>query len=230
MSNRRFTQFYQTLHKSVVQLDCNFTVAAADSAGLGITGLVGAGIENVFMHTSATPGNGNGSYLNPNPANGIIIVQFEDNYPYLIGAGGKIATALSGSAILVASAGVTNNTTYVITVVGTTTTAGWQHLGLPLGVVPAVGAAFVATATTTSSGTGAVQVQSSTGSGVGHLQIIGNPNKTITSGIGALTGASTGPYLIMGAYSTNTLTAPTDGSLIRLEFTFSNSFIQNQGY
>ncbi|MES1988074.1 MAG: hypothetical protein V4440_08605, partial [Pseudomonadota bacterium] len=149
MANRRFTQFNYSLHTMPVWLDCSFTVD--DSNANGITGLVGPGIQAVYMHTATTPSAGN-----PNPAAGIAIVQFQDNYfkSYHL-VGGQVSPA-SGSSILVASAGTVATTTYQITILGTTTTAGWQSLGLPVGITPAVGVPFVATATTTATGTGAV--------------------------------------------------------------------------
>lgn len=54
MANRYFTQFYGSLHKKPVQLDCSFTVASTAANGLGIKNLYGPGIANVFMNTSPT--------------------------------------------------------------------------------------------------------------------------------------------------------------------------------
>lgn len=54
MANRWYTQFYGSLHKKPVQLDCNFVVDPANGNGLGIRNLKGPGIANVFMHTTAS--------------------------------------------------------------------------------------------------------------------------------------------------------------------------------
>ena len=54
MANRWYTQFYGSLHKKPVQLDCNFIVDASNGNGLGIRSLKGPGIANVFMHTTAS--------------------------------------------------------------------------------------------------------------------------------------------------------------------------------
>lgn len=210
-----------------VLLDCQFTVAAADAGGLGITGLKGPGVQAVYMHTSQTPATGN-----PNPANGICLVQLQDNYYYdYLGFMGQV-TALSGSSILVASAGVAINTTYVITILGTTTTAGWQSLGLPVGITPAVGVAFVATATATATGTGAVQVPHANGTGIQSIEQVGAPGLTVNP-----SGLNRGyPYLIfrfMGPTNSSTTTpiavAPRDGSIISLKLYLSNSSVVVQG-
>ncbi len=52
MANRRFTQFFYTLHNYPVLLDCNFVVAPTDPAG--VSSLKGPGIDDVFMNSSAS--------------------------------------------------------------------------------------------------------------------------------------------------------------------------------
>ncbi len=188
MANRRFNQFFNTFHKMPVLLDCQFTVDATDSNG--ITGLKGAGIQNVWMHTSTTP-----SALNPNPAAGYAIVQLQDNYNKLFGFESAVKSPLSGSSLLVASAGLSVGQPYVITILGTTTTAAWHTLGVPAGIAPAVGVAFVA-ANTSAVGTGAVQVPKVGGSGIVSVDLFGNPDLSIQSTAGNNMGVSSGSYLI----------------------------------
>lgn len=54
MSNRRDIQFLYNPHNKATLIDCKFTVASTDAAGVGITGLnKGGRIANVFMNTSA---------------------------------------------------------------------------------------------------------------------------------------------------------------------------------
>lgn len=190
MANRRFNQFFNTLHKMPILLDCNFVVDSTSTSG--ITSLKGAGIQNVYMHTSGSPVAGN-----PNPASGIAIVQLQDNYNRYFGGFSSIFSPQSGSSILVASAGVVNHTAYVITIVGTTTAAGWQSLGLPVGITPAVGVSFIATATTTAAGTGAVQVPKVGGSGIVSIDVVGNPNTMLTSSAANVVGISSGAYMIV---------------------------------
>ena len=67
-------------HVTPVLVDCNFVVDPTNGNGLGIRNLKGQGVQNVFMHTSATPGKGPNGLLNPNPASGLIMIQFADNF------------------------------------------------------------------------------------------------------------------------------------------------------
>lgn len=166
-------------HVTPVLLDMHFQVQSADTGGFGITGLKGPGIKNVFMHTSATPGTNNGM-TNPNPAAGYILVQLKDSYTRLFAASANFVSPNSGSNLLVASAGLTIGQVYVISVLGTTTQAQWQILGVPPGATASVGMAFVALATSCT-GTGAVQLPAAAGSGIDHVEIVGLPDKSIAS-------------------------------------------------
>lgn len=206
-----------------VLLDCNFIVDSTNGNGLGIRSLKGQGIQAVYMHTSATA-----DANNPNPPAGYAYVQLQDNYFRTYGGFSGQVTPVSGSSILVASAGTTAGLIYVITIVGTTTTAGWQSLGLPVGITPAVGVAFVATATTTATGTGAVQVPHDNGCGIWFLEGIGDGNLSLNP-----SGNGRGyPYQIirfMGPTDSSTTTpiakAPRDGSTVSLKFYLSNSSV-----
>jgi len=214
-----------SFHPMPVKLDCSFTVDATNANG--ISGLAGNGIASVYMHTSTTPSAGN-----PNPANGICKVEFSDNYYEMLSLTSSFMSPASGTPILVASAGVVANTTYQITVVGTTTTAGWVSLGLPIGVTPAVGVCFVASATTTATGTGAVQVPHANGTGIQSVEVLGNPNLTLNP-IGLGRG---NPYLMLrfmgptGAGDTTPIAvAPRALSKINLGFLLSNSSVSVSG-
>lgn len=231
MANRRFTQFYNTLHNRPAQIDCKFTVASTDSGGLGITGLKGPGISNVFMHTSSTPAGGN-----PNPATGIILVELEDNYNQYYFGGAQMRSPQSGSNISISTgSSLTAHAPYVITALGNTTTAQWNTVGVPVGTAPAVGISFLAAATS-GSGTGVVQAPKATGSGTLAVEIIGSASLTCTSQAGGILGSGCGAYLMFQCLSatnssTTTLVAtnPADGTVIHMSFVFSNSFIQVQG-
>lgn len=214
MANRWFTQFFYTLHKKPVLLDCNFVVDSTNGNGLGIRSLKGPGIQSVYMHTSATPAAGN-----PNPALGIILVKFQDCYNrYYAGFSGQVA-ALTGSNVTATVANVAN----VITSLGTATLAQWQAVGFPTGFTPAVGAAFIATSTATIGGSATIQLSATHGSGIDHIEVIGDPNQTITSpGVG-------GGYMILQCYNGGTLTNPANGSVVGLAFELSSSYIQQQG-
>lgn len=194
MANRRFTQFFYTLHNKPTLLDCSFTVAATDTGGKGVTGLKGPGIQNVYMHTSATPAAGN-----PNPAVGYIYVQLQDNYNAFYGMGHSIISPNSGSDLAVTSgaAALSVGQVYVITAVGTTTAAQWVTLGVPIGTTAAVGVPFVALSTGVGAGTGMVQLSASAGSGINHIEMIGVPNLSIASKSATIAGQTNGSYLLL---------------------------------
>ena len=219
-------KLYQYEVKPVL-LSCNFVVDSANGNGLGLRNLKGAGVANVFMHTSATPGRGAGGALNPNPAPGIVVVQFQNNYQrYLGGFSGQVSP-LTGSALTSVSA----NTAYVITSLGTATLAQWQAKGLPVGFTPAVGAAFVATASGTIGGSATVKVPGV--SGIDQIEVIGDPNQTFSNSNLYQNG---GGYMLVQMLastnaSTTTLipTAPADGSVVSLSFYLSNSSVAVSG-
>lgn len=184
MSNRNFTQKFFTLQNYPVLLNCNFVVDSANANGLGVSSLKGPGIANVFMHTSQTPAAGN-----PNPEAGTAIIFLQDNYSKYLGGFNGFVSPPSGTSI---SSGMTTGRAYVISVLGTTTLAQWNTAGLPKGIVPAVGVAFIAAATSFS-GSGKVQVV--TPSLVSSIELVGDPNLTLNNSLGPLAGQ--GPYLIV---------------------------------
>jgi hypothetical protein len=228
MANRWFTQFIGTLEKKPVLLSCNFVVDSTNSNGLGQSSLKGPGIQQVYMHTSATPAAGN-----PNPPAGYAIIQLQDCYNRYLSKFSGLVSPLSGSALT----SVTSGDVYVITALGTATLAQWQAKGLPVGITPAVGVPFVATATGTIGGSAAVQVPSV--SGISAVEVIGSPDVTLTSNASSkaqILGVQSGAYLMvqfLGATSaTDTTlipTAPADGSIVELSFYLSNSVIKVQG-
>lgn len=229
------TFFYNTgkvfmKHNMPVILDCNFVVDVANGNGLGLRNLKGPGIQNAFMHTSASPGIGNNGVLNPNPASGYIAIQLSDNYnQYLYGASGFVSPA-SGANIAVTAAGalLTVGQVYIITVVGTTTAADWTALGLPTGVTPVAGAAFVAKATGAGVGSGQVQVPKANGSGITTIEVVGDPQKEIAPSSLAIQGSWIFVQCLAATAGGNTAlvaTAPADGSVVGLQFVLSNSSV-----
>lgn len=213
-----------------VKLDCNFIVDATNGNGLGLRSLKGSGIANVFMHTSATPGRGNYNILNPNPAAGIIKVQLQNQFNRVLGASHSIISPLSGSSLTATVA----NVTYVIVSLGTATVAQWVAKGFPVGVTPAVGAAFVASATGTIGGSAAVQAPSV--SAIMSIEGIGDPNVTLqnsnvyANGGGTLLLQCLAPTISTGAYVAPMIpTAPANGSVISLSLYMSNSSVSVAG-
>ncbi len=228
MANRRFTQFFQTLHSKPVLLDCHFSVSSTDSAGKGITGLKGGGIQNVFMHTSATKAAGSPGGTT-GPAAGLIYVQLQDNYNQFYGAWSDFRAPLSGADLAVTAAGaaLTVGQAYVITVLGTTTAANWVTLGLPIGTTAAVGVSFIAAAT--GAGTGSGKVELATGSGIDHIERFGKANLSIQSKSATIAGQTNGSYLIFACYAGGVVTAPADGSVCHLQMYFNNGSTLVQG-
>ncbi len=227
MSNRRDIQFTYNPHNKATLLDCTFTVASTDASGTGISNLNASGrIANVYMKTSATkaagsPGGSTG------PASGLIVVQLQDNYNSHLGSHIAQKAPLSGSDVVVTAAGahLTIGNIYVITLVGTSTAANWITLGVPANITPAVGVAFIAAATGAGTGSGTVQTPATAASGVFSIQQIGvHSNST-----GAYTlGNGNGTQLMYACYADSAadapvLTAPADGTVIRMLIYMNNS-------
>lgn len=122
--------------------------------------------------------------------------------------------------------------TFTSTVYNGNTTC-WRGVGLPGGVIPNVGASFIATATGFSTGGGSTgQVQAPSVSTISSVEVVGDPNQSVGPGptgnnggspnVGAwimvqflapvITGASS-PYT-----TTMTPTAPTNGSVVGMSF------------
>lgn len=109
--------FYSNIVKPV-KIDCNFVVDATNGNGLGIRSLKSNGyIQNVFMHTSATPGS-NGGFLNPNPASGYAVIQFKQNFKYYLGGFSGFVSPTTGSPLSISGSGLTVGVPYLIATVG----------------------------------------------------------------------------------------------------------------
>lgn len=230
MAGRNFanSRIY-TGHVMPVQIDCSFTVAATDSAGLGITGLVGAYVKAVYMHTSATP-----AALNPNPASGTILVQLADNYNGLYLARASIQSPASGSDVKIDNSAMTAGVAYIITTLGNATAAKWHAIGVPAGVTPAVGVAFIALSDGGAGNTltSRVQTTAAAGSGVFSIELVGNSNKSLAPLLSANQGY--GGQIILQSRNDSASDAPAiaaiaDGSVVSLSFLLSNSSILIQG-
>ena len=209
-------------YPSVVNM--NFTVDPANGNGLGIRSLKSNGyVENVFMHTSATPGSNNG-HLNPNPAVGLVLIQFKNWFNYYLGGSWGIVSPLSGTPVTSTTAGGA----YVIVSLGTTTLAQWNTAGLPAGIAPAVGVSFIAIATGAIGGTGAVEVPSV--SGIVAIEAIGDPNQSISNSNIAKNGGAYLALQLLGATNSSTTTliptAPATNSVIGLQVKYDRGSVQ----
>lgn len=208
-------QFGETSINSVVggsSVDASFTVASADAGGTGVTGLSGAGVASVFMHTSQTPATGS-----PNPAAGLIIVNLSNDYTAFVSGTYNLAQEPIGTPTNVTSA-LTPFSPYIISTVGTTTAAGFQTLGLTAGITPAVGVPFIAPSPAPSTtGTGAVAPPAL--SAISSVEVVGNPVASATG----LAGAQVILRALAATNSTTTTlipTAPTNGTLMTLHLVF----------
>ena len=214
---RTYKQFMYSLHNFPVMLTASFVVDSANGNGLGIRSLKAAGINNIFMHTSATPGANNG-FTNPNPAAGNIVVQFADGYTAYLGGYSGFVSPVSGTPILVTAAGahLTVGTAYIIVTLGTTTAADWVTMGLPVGIPAAVGVAFIAAATGAGVGSGAVEIASK--SGIRSIEAVGDANLSIGLNVG-----SSSQAIFQCLNDSNALAAPVDGSVCGMTFMLSLS-------
>lgn len=208
-----------SMHVSPVLLDCNFVVDSTNGNGLGIRSLKGPAVQAVYMHTSASPAAGN-----PNPAAGTILVQLQDNYNRSLSGAHAIVSPVSGTPLTSTVA----NTSYIIVALGTATAAQWQARGLPRGITPAIGAAFVATSSGAIGGSAAVEVAAAAGSGIASIETLGDPNATIAPNPTANQGY--GAYVILQCRDyAGAIAAPADGSVISLQLYLSNSSVLVQG-
>lgn len=209
--------FYSNVTQPV-DLFVNFTVDPANGNGLGVRSIKSNGyVQNVFMHTTATPGVGNGSLVNPNPQPGSIMVQFKNNYNYYLGGFSGAVSPLSGSPVTSTTTGLV----YVIVSLGTTTLAQWQAAGVLVGQTPAVGLAFVAKATGAIGGTGAVEVPATAGSGITSFEVQGDAHLSQNSSIAS----NAGMVVIINCYASGTLTAPASGSTLGMSFFWDASSV-----
>ena len=207
-------------------VECNFVVDSANGNGLGIRSLKSNGyIENVFMHTSATPGSNNG-HLNPNPAVGLALVQFKNNFNYYLGGFSGFVSPVGSS-----GASTTAHAATIITSLGTATLAQWQAVGLPAGLTPSVGMSFVATASGTVGGSATVAGPSV--SGITSFEVVGDPNQSLNNSNIA---SNAGAYVLvqlLGATSSSVTTliptAPANGSVLGMSFWFDGSTVTIDG-
>lgn len=197
-----------------------FTVNAADSGGLGITGLKSNGwVRYVFMNTSADVGSTDG-VTNPNPAAGNILIQLKQNFNVFYGLNWSSQAVVTGAA----GNSVTNGVSYQIVSLGTTTAAQWVTAGLTSGVTAAVGGSFNAIVTASIGGTGTVKAV--TNGAVDSIQVVGNPVLGNTTDIGRYGGTT---VLLQTLGSGLALANPTDETILSIRLYFDRSSVTIDG-
>lgn len=210
---------------------CNFIVDRTNGNGLGIRSLKSNGyIRNVFMNTSVTPGVNDGA-TNPNPLAGFATIQFKNNFNYYLGGFTGFVSPIT-SPTTSTNSGLTVGQAYVITVLGTTTLAEWQTIGLQPGLVPTVGQTFIAIATGTGgSHTGKVGLPAV--SGITSIEVVGNPNVSIANSSISPNGGAYVTVQFLGATSSGSTvlipTAPIASSTIGMTFYFDGSSVTVDG-
>jgi hypothetical protein len=224
MANRNFSNGGKLyiMETKPVMVTMNFIVDPTNENG--INSLKGATVKNVFMNAN-TPG-----ALNPDPVNGTIVIRLQDNYNRLLGITHSIVSPNSGSALKIDNAVLTPGTAYVISTLGDATAATWHALGVPDGVTPAVGVAFIAKTNGGSANvsTSRVMATASTGSSVASLEIVGDSNLSIAPD--GTKGQGFGAQIILQARDyAGALVAPAAGSLISITLFLSDSSLIVQG-
>jgi len=213
MANRNWlSQKMYQMEAYPVLVSCTFVVD--NTAAAGVSNLTGGTVQNVWMNSVAAGGG------NPNPVAGVIQINLQDNYSKLLGMSVAVAEPTSGAPLAAVVAGVP----YVITALGTTSLAQWQAVGLPVGVTPAVGQCFVATATQAIGGTGSVE----TGVDVAapEVSLAGDPNTMLQKSNSAVNG---GAQFVLITRAAGAVTALTNGTKVRVNLYLSNSSVQVQG-
>lgn len=210
MANRTFQNFghFYAPHTMPVLLDGNFSVGASGAVGT----LVGPMISSVTRLSA-----------------GVYKIQLQDNYNKFFGMQHWVQAPVTGSAI--AGGSFVAGTVYQIVSLGNTTTAQWVTAGVPAGIVPAVGVAFLAAGI----GAGTSTVKALGSSGISCIEVVGVSNLQISPSqyLGA---AYQGGYVIikcLGATATADTaliaTDPASGSQLGFSLYLSNSSVQVSG-
>lgn len=203
-----------------VQLHSSFLVDNTDPKG--VTNLKGAYIKDVFMHTSTTP-----SAENPNPVAGTIILQSHSAFNRLYIADFSIISPLGTPlAIDATSAALTVGVAYTITTVGDASAAQWLALGLPPGILPATGVAFIALVTGNgAASTARIAPTAAAGSGVASMEIVGSADSMLGANKLASGQLFASEIILQCRDYAGALVAPAAGSKIELRLLLSNSSV-----
>jgi len=224
-------KFYSNIAKPQ-QINLNFVIDSANGNGLGQRSLKSNGyIENVYCYTSATP-----SSKSPAPAAGFFVIQLKNNFNAFIGMAGGFVSSLTGSNKIDNTA-ITIGNPYIITTLGNATVAKWQAVGVPAGVTPAVGVAFIASSQGGSANTSTSRVSSPVPSGITSIEVIGDTKLTSNSNVYA----NAGQYIVC-QFLAPTVTAvtnafegpmiatqPTNNSVVAISLLFDGSSVSIDG-
>jgi len=194
MANRRFTQFYYTLHKMPVLIDGDILIGAVGA----VTSIAAVGVKAVVRLGV-----------------GIYQIQLEDNYTNYYGIDWNVIDGATGATV--AGGAFVVGTAYQILTMGNTTQAQWIAAGVPVGVTAAVGVSFVAL--TVGAGTGTVK--SFAASGVFAVENLGNPTATLAP-LNLAAGAG-GYILVTTLNAAGAAANPVAGTVLGFQVYLSNS-------
>lgn len=247
-SARGFSLNGKSVYMNVAKpMECflNFVVDSTNGNGLGQHSLKSNGfVERVYMYsTHAAASNGNPTWVgtsamfpSANPLTtsaGLCIVQMKQNFNSFLGAQVGCVSPTTGAALKVDNgATLTIGSPYIIASVGNASTAQWKTLGLPQGITPAVGVPFVALATGAGSGnTSTTRVIAVGVSDMAQVEVIGDTNTSITTGISQFGGQVITFQFLAPAASTSTMTPtqPADGTVVGMRLTFDGSTVSVDG-
>lgn len=204
MANRNYanSRIYSG-HVMPVHIDCKMSIGSSGAT----SSLTGAYVTSVTRQ-------GAGAYK----------IVLDDKYSKLYSLTAQCSAITTGSALNI-SDGLTSGKMYVINAVGTSTAANWQAVGLPTGITPAAGVAFVAS--TSSAGTGTGTVKAVTASGVQKIELVGSPQLAPSTG-----GAVIMIQCFAPTDATTTTLIPADpasGSTLSIQMLLSNSSVLVNG-
>lgn len=104
--------------------------------------------------------------------------------------------------------------------------ANFRTIGLPKGLAPAVGQAFVATASGSATSIGSGTVIASGASGIDHIEALGDPNSTLSPNREFAQG---GGYMMFQCMLNSTVTQPANNSVLSLSFYLDSSSVTVDG-
>jgi len=213
MANRAFFQMLASLVERLTLIQGNFTVGSSGA----VSALQGSGVDDV-VHVET----------------GVYKVKLSDSYNRLLDFH-VVAEEPAGTpvAITAASNNLTIGVAYTITTLGDATAADWLAIGVPAGVTPAVGVAFVAIATGSGTGTTA-RVAPIGGTATADAQVynlMGEPSLTVNTSVPGNAGAAkqAGYFLFTVRSGVGVVVDPPSGAKLKFSMLLRNSSIKGKG-
>lgn len=157
-------------------------------------------------------------------------IQLQDNYAKLLTFYATARSPVTGSALNVdaSDAALSVGTVYQIFTLGTTTTADWIALGLPVGITPTVGVSFKAAVTGSGVGTGTVKAIGF--SGIQSFEQINASSALLNTQPFQIPNGGYVDFQCVGPTNSSTTTPiavdPANGSSLHIAITFNDSKVQ----